>query len=733
MSFLIDPPLLFLSGLAIFFLGQRLDWNRQSKIVIALLIVLVFVVFSSLLYADLIRCVFPFFSNMKGSEFMLHSNITGISKEQVPSFAVFLSFLLYPIWIFAGYVVPLLIQKRRRKTKELYSLKDVRSRERHGPVGFAVVKNPKPTKAVEEAISALGGMDKFVKQGDKVLIKVNICGGVPEIKGTYTSTDVAGVIVDMVRLAGGEPTIADADMIWTKFWRAAEDSGWKEWAEKKGVRLVNLSETQIVRFDFGNSSALKVERVSKELIDADVIISVPTMKTHLLTGVTLGMKNMYGTFPDVDKAKYHRKKIEDVIYEINSAFRPTLTVIDGTIGGEAIGPLSCRPVNFQTIVASGDVVSADSIASQLMGYNPLEITHILKASEHGLGDANAKYNLSDLPYSHPSGKDGNWDRPDPKVKDFYEWGIEFLLKLPGWDLLFNIGADFFLYDLARLPVINHFTPAILQLLNDAVYLHLSKKETEESRKRRRFNVAFVSAVALFSLIGFYLAGDLSRSPLAFDMGYFLAIVLAIIGAARMYTRHLLALAASAAALSLTVEIINTKAGSLVYAGVPEIYLFVVGGWIILMITMLYLTDLLEMWFLRLGFLSMLQSWKSLPFIAVFVLFPAFMFWESYLTLAGPAVWMMYAIMGALGLLVSTRRSAEWNLGMAVVSISLGGFMELLGSLAGFWHYRYGEPLAVWFALSWAVNSWAVNGLPRLFGVDISAHIDYEEEGHNLET
>ncbi|HSD56655.1 MAG TPA: DUF362 domain-containing protein [Methanotrichaceae archaeon] len=725
MSFLIDPPLLVLSGLAIYFLGQRLDWSRQSKIVVGSGIVLVFVIFSSLLYADLIKCVFPFFSGMNGCEFMLHTNFTGISKAQVPSFAVVFLFLLYPFWMFAGYATALLLQKRRRESKETYSLKDVRSRDRRGPAGFAVARNPKAVQAVEEAVAALGGMDKFVSQGDRVLIKINICGGVPEIKGTFTSTDVAGVIVDMVKAAGGEPTLADADMVWTKFWRAAEDSGWKEWARQKGVRLLNLSETKIVRFDFGKDSALGVERVSKELIDADVIISLPTMKTHLLTGVTIGMKNMYGTFPEVDKAKYHRKQIEDVIYEINSAFRPTLTVIDGTIGGEAIGPLSCKPVNFQTVVASGDVVAADSVACQLMGYDPMDITHILKASEHGLGDAGVKYDLDDLPYEHGAGKDGNWDRPDPRVKDFYEWGIELLLKLPGWETLFNVGADFILYDLARLPVLKYFTPALLQLLNDVVYLHLSKKETEESRKRRWFNVSFVAAVALFSLLGFYLAGYPFHSNLAFDLGYLLAILLAAVGAARMSTRHLLILAASAALFSLVVEITNTTAGLLSYAGTPDAYLFVVGGWIILMISILYLSDLLRMWFLRLGLLSrlQLQPWRTLPFLAALALFLVFMYWEGYLVEAGPDVWIMYAAMAALGFLVSSRRSAEWNLAIMVVSISLGGFMELLGSLAGFWQYRYGEPLAVCFALSWAINSFAVYGLPSLFGVDISACID----------
>ena len=221
LSFLIDPILLILSGPAIYFLGQRLDWSRPSKIVVGSGIALTFIIFSSLLYLDLIKCSFPFFSGMKGSEFMLHANITGLSKDQVPSFFVVFLFLLYPFWIFAGYAAVLLMQKRRRRSKETFSLNDVRSLGRRGPVTFAVSRNPKPRQAVEDAIASLGGMDKFVRHGDRVLIKVNISGGVPEIKGTYTSTDVAEVVVDLVRSAGGEPILADADMVWTKFWAAA--------------------------------------------------------------------------------------------------------------------------------------------------------------------------------------------------------------------------------------------------------------------------------------------------------------------------------------------------------------------------------------------------------------------------------------------------------------------------------------------------------------------------------
>ena len=68
MSFIIDPPLLLLCGLAIYFLGQRLDWSRHAKIVVGMAVVLIFVVFSFFLYADIIDCAFPFFSELSGSE-----------------------------------------------------------------------------------------------------------------------------------------------------------------------------------------------------------------------------------------------------------------------------------------------------------------------------------------------------------------------------------------------------------------------------------------------------------------------------------------------------------------------------------------------------------------------------------------------------------------------------------------------------------------------------------------
>lgn len=104
MSFLIDPPLLFIAGLAIgSFCGHS---PKTVKIVLGLAVVLVFFSVSLLLYLDVLPCFFPFIcTGLSGSEFMFHSNYTGIYKRDVPQFIVIFLFALYPLWICAGHAL----------------------------------------------------------------------------------------------------------------------------------------------------------------------------------------------------------------------------------------------------------------------------------------------------------------------------------------------------------------------------------------------------------------------------------------------------------------------------------------------------------------------------------------------------------------------------------------------------------------------------------------------------
>ncbi len=465
MSFFLDPPALFIIGVVLFVLRKRYGWKIQNVTIIGGFIAFIlFMGGSALLYLDMVRWPLP---DQKGSVWMFHTDITGISKAAVPIVVAVVMLLIYPLWLYLGHqLAQRWLTKPMVLTSEMFSYEDVKSRREKSPTEFVVLRGRDRRKLTRDALTALGGIERFVSSGDRVVIKANICGGNPEIPGSYTSIDVVEEVVESIWGIGAEPYVVDSDMIWTEFDPVAKLQGWKDWTKRAKTPLVNLAKTECAHFDFGDGSSIGKAIVSKDMIEADVIISIPTMKTHILTNVTLGMKNMYGTFPEIDKAKFHEFGIEDVIYEVNKAFTPNLTIIDGSIGGDAMGPLSCEPVYFQTIVASNDVVAADSIACQLMGYDPLDVEHIKKANDQGLGDASVNFDVQNLPYVHE--KDGGWTRPDPEVTKFYGNLIEEALSLPGMKNFFDLGADFLLYGTATLPIFDDLTPQTEKVLNDSL-------------------------------------------------------------------------------------------------------------------------------------------------------------------------------------------------------------------------------------------------------------------------
>lgn len=122
------------------------------------------------------------------------------------------------------------------------------------------------------------------------------------------------------------------------------------------------------------------------IVTESAIISAAKLKTHSETGVTLGMKNMFGLLPDKFKAKYHTRGINRVVVDINTVFRLALTVIDDFIAMEDRGPVHGIPVQMDTILAGTDPVATDSTAARIMGFNPHNIAHIRMAHEKGLGE-----------------------------------------------------------------------------------------------------------------------------------------------------------------------------------------------------------------------------------------------------------------------------------------------------------------------------------------------------------
>jgi tetratricopeptide (TPR) repeat protein/uncharacterized protein (DUF362 family) len=786
-SFLIDPPMLFVIGAALYFAGKKSGLERLAKITIGLVIVLAFISFSSLLYLD----IFPWVqtndqgvqTNNSSSAFMLHTNgpiiKTGISKDQFPTLFVAIIFLLvYPLALFAGYASALLFSKKRRRKllPGSRSYNDVNSRSR-------IAKNPKYSivrypdnqndisnlkEAVEEAVKKLdsNGMKGFVKRNDRVLIKANICGGNPTNSATYTSKELVGYIVDMVREAGGEPFICDADMVWSKFSVAAKGEGWYEWAKKKNVELKNLSETDLVYFDFLDNTVFEhnerpnQEIVSKELLDADVIISVPKMKTHLSTSVSLGMKNMYGTLPNEDKANYHKNSaVEGLLYWVNYAFTPTLTIIDGSEGGEAEGPLAAQSVQYNTIVASNNVVLADTIASKLMGFDPFKDIKFLRYARGMMGTERSLLGSipSDLYLTAPqliskwelpaNSKDGNWEKADPRSVEETQNFIEKAYGIPGAATVYNIGADFLLLDAANLPYLNTIQRALMKIMFAPRFWAEKTQETGASKNRTRINLAIFYILALISLYFFFKNGYLPRSSsyflsdlnnsLGIILGFTLTLILGALFVRMMETKHLIAITFSSLIIAYLVESYALRANWWHYN-----YENVTGSWLLSGLSLakppywpLFAVPLLIITLVGISYHVVRPTLFSLkgrrfrlvPYVVITLGIFAFLNfggYVNYVKLSGPNASIMmiiYGVMAILALYFNERNDLDWNLAVTLVAVALGFLMEYFGMIANYWSYPGNIKLTmpVFVSLSWALNIWAVGGLALIFGKNMS--------------
>ena len=178
----------------LYHVSRRKRWRIRSTVIVGAAIAVLFVGISSMLYMDVISWPLP---HSEGSVWMFHSNITGIEKTDVPLFLVVSMFLLYPLWHSLGYVIALR-QDVGAFILKTVSYENVKSKRERPTTEIAVRRGPLPGQITREAVEALGGIGKFVKAGDKVLIKPNICGGNPKIEGSFTSHEVVEEIVNMV-------------------------------------------------------------------------------------------------------------------------------------------------------------------------------------------------------------------------------------------------------------------------------------------------------------------------------------------------------------------------------------------------------------------------------------------------------------------------------------------------------------------------------------------------------
>ncbi len=236
----------------------------------------------------------------------------------------------------------------------------------------------------------LGGITRFVRPGQRVVIKPNLTANAPETSGGTTHTDLVAAIVEAVR-AGFPSRIIVAEgtgAFGTRHETAFPTGGWRQMATRLGVMLYNLDAGPHDEMRIPNGrypGALPFSRLVRE---CDVFISVPCLKTHITTDYTVALKNSFALTPQWKRTEIHREyQIEASLVDLNRIRKPDLIIVDGWDGAEGIagGTDFERPARARLMMAGNDPVAVDVIAREVMGIAHQRTRYLEWAIADGVG------------------------------------------------------------------------------------------------------------------------------------------------------------------------------------------------------------------------------------------------------------------------------------------------------------------------------------------------------------
>lgn len=260
-------------------------------------------------------------------------------------------------------------------------------------VAIARVKRGDIETAIRQVVTMTGGLKDIIRRDSKVLVKPNLCEASPSGSGIVTNAQVTEAVTKIVMELGprsvviGEGSVVGYDMpgkelrnsidfteLTTE--KAFEISGTLDVARRLGVEVRNLNRDSSMEVKIPQPYVMETVKIARTALESDVIISIPVLKTHIRTLITLSLKNMKGVMPGPEKRKTHRLGLDLAIVDLNSVMPPTYAVIDATVGMQGLWqyPQDCRKMGL--VIAGQDALSVDIIGSWLMGINPKKVMHL---------------------------------------------------------------------------------------------------------------------------------------------------------------------------------------------------------------------------------------------------------------------------------------------------------------------------------------------------------------------
>lgn len=241
--------------------------------------------------------------------------------------------------------------------------------------------------AVDEGLSLLGGIERFVRPGERLLLKPNLLAGAAPEKAVTTHPMVFKAVARRFVACGAKLSYGDSP----GFGRpesAARRAGLTRAAEEAGVALADFMSSKTVSFPEGR--LIKQFTIVQGVLDADGVISLPKFKTHALTRLTGAVKNQFGCIPGFLKGEFHARlpeldRFARMLVDVTRFVRPRLYVMDAVVAMEGNGPRSGTPAPLGALLLSDDPIAIDAAAARMVDLDPALVPTIRQGLETGLG------------------------------------------------------------------------------------------------------------------------------------------------------------------------------------------------------------------------------------------------------------------------------------------------------------------------------------------------------------
>ena len=255
-----------------------------------------------------------------------------------------------------------------------------------GTPDLVAVKNGEPEALFDRGIEALGGMGRFVKKGQKVVVKPNIGWNVPPERAANTNPRLVRRIVEHCLQAGAKEVYVFDHTCdgWRDSYRT---SGIEQAVKDAGGKLApGNSEGYFQTVTVPKGRRLREVKEHELILQADVLINVPVLKSHGSARLTVAMKNLMGIV--WDRGEWHANDLHQCIADFATYRKPDLNVVDAynvLLRHGPRGVSTADVANLRSQLLSTDLVTADAAAAKLFGLEPDAVDYIRIAGEMGVG------------------------------------------------------------------------------------------------------------------------------------------------------------------------------------------------------------------------------------------------------------------------------------------------------------------------------------------------------------